>query len=163
MTAIVSVEFLQAEFDRALAEFASSLLPEAMDTAVRKLALDICADTMIGLNGVDGLPKRIDTGRLRAAWRVGLRAAGIKGAVPTSPSKASEPGDGTGEVTANGTHVEATVSNNVKYARFVEDGTVRMRGGHHLKRALILARRNIPTDRSPGSVSDEIHRAFGGG
>lgn len=158
---IVSVEFLQADFDRAFQKFASEQAPEIIDTAVRKVAFDVIYDTQAALNGVDGLPKRIDTGRLRGGWRFGAEAAGLPtGGLVSSP--ANQAGDGSGSVTSGATRAEAVVQNNVRYARYVEDGTTRMRGGHHLKRALVLAKQSITGTDDPAEIRRMVKAAFYG-
>ena len=166
----MSVDFLQAEFDSAMQEFLGKLVPEAVDVAIRKMAFDITSDIMKMLNGWEGLPKRIDTGRLRAAWRVGLKATGIstkglpvtRGRVKVAEGRTSGT-DGSGQFIGKGTGKPAVVvSNNVEYATFVERGTAFMRGGHHVKVALIKARRAISSDKSAGSLSSEVKKAFEG-
>lgn len=158
----VTVDFLQAEFDAAMKKFVNEHAPEAVAVAIRKVAFDIVRNTMVGMGGLSGLPKRIDTGRLRAGWRMGLEALGINaaGLPPLAPN--SEIGDGTGIVSSSGTTHTVIVSNNVEYARYVEDGTARMRPGNHLKRALIMARRSL-SDPGPESLGAELKRRFEGG
>jgi len=159
ITASVKEDLLAAE----LRNFLRNQLPKVVDVVTRKTAFDITADTMKSLNGVDGLPKRIDTGRYRGAWRVALKTAGISvGGLPSS-AKNNKSSDGSGSVKGSGVTRLITVTNNVEYALHVEAGTVKMRPGNHLARALIVARRNLPTDRSKESLNEEMQRAFYGG
>ena len=82
------------------------------------------------LNGLDGNPKRIDTGRYRAAWAVGTKeATGMTLPVSTS---ASESGDGVGVRTATA----ITVTNNVEYGPYIEYGTEHMAAGLHVADAV---------------------------
>jgi len=136
----VSVTASTDRLESAISRFLRDAVPEVVDVVVRKTAFDVVALTTRGLNGVDGLPKRIDTGRYRAGWRVALEATGISSAGINAPDAASsKPSDGSGSFKAGPLLVKAIVTNNVEYARYVEDGTSRMAPGHHLKRALHLA------------------------
>ena len=52
--------------------------PAAVDKAVRKMAFDVVSYTTRALNGAEAgyaHPKRIDTGRYRAAWNVAIEKA----------------------------------------------------------------------------------------
>ena len=167
----LTVDFMQAEFDAAMREFVDKLVPEAVDVAVRKMAFDITADVMKLMNGWEGLPKRIDTGRLRGAWRVALKSAGIstkglpitRGRVKVAAGR-TKGSDGAGQIIGAGTgKTTVVVSNNVEYATLVEDGTARMAPGHHVKVALIKARRAVASDTSDESLASEVKRRFEGG
>lgn len=144
----VSVEMDQNRLNRAMFRFLTKQIPAVRDVVVRSTALEVVALVTRALNGVDGLPKRIDTGRLRAGWRIALSSMGFQTTgldAPSSgnPDNPSQDDDGDGQYTHNERVSIAVVSNNVRYARFVEDGTSRMRPGHHLKRALRLVAREF--------------------
>lgn len=148
MADFVSVEMDQARLNRAMGRFLAQQVPAVRDVVVRSTALEIVALVTRSLNGVAGLPKRIDTGRLRAGWRIalssiGFATTGIDAPGSSDPQNRSQGSDGSGEYTHNADKSIALVSNNVRYARFVEDGTAKMRPGHHLKRALRLAAREF--------------------
>lgn len=138
-----TVEFEQAAFDRAAKAFVDRLPAEFVDPTIRKWAADVLFHVTAALNGVAGLPRRIDTGRLRGGWRMAADDAGIPSATPTG---AAHGGDGSATWTGSGADRSVVVQNNVEYAAFVEDGTSRMAPGNHLKRALRVVAAEIPRD-----------------
>lgn len=144
-----------------LAAFTRAMGPEVRDVVVRKTAFDVVAETTRGLNGVAGLPKRIDTGRLRAGWRIAAEAAALPSlpgaAASTDPGNPSQPGDGLAQERRSGGALVLTVGNAVAYARHVEFGTRRMRPGLHLQRGLRLAARNLPP-----TAAEAMRRAWRG-
>lgn len=149
---ILSLEVEQARFARSMRAFLDTRAPEVVDLAVRKMAFDVVRETTLAMNGIEVLPKRIDTGRLRAGWRVAMADGGL----PTEglpSSAASQPGDGTAVVgRAGGLARIVTVQNRVAYAGYVEHGTRWMRPGKHLERALRVVRAALPggaTVRAP--------------
>ncbi len=144
-------------------------LPKAIDTAATKMALDVVKHTMKGLtHGGDGSPRRVDTGRLRAAWRLGAKAAkiptiGLRGGVTGTASAAgSLSTDGYGSRKGSGMRRRITVGNAVEYAPAVEFGTKKMAPGNHLQRAMVITRRETPKDESEGSIQSEIVNAWEG-
>lgn len=140
----------------ALRRFTQKALPEGMETATRKVAFDVVAETTRRIT--TGPPKRVDTGRYRAAWRAGAAAAGL----PTSglPDGPDKTGDGYGDSGRTGDTYRITVGNAVEYAAWVEFGTDKMAPGNHLSTALIVVRRGIPGDSSVGSIQLEIANAW---
>ena len=147
-------------FDAATREFLGRLLPRAVDAAVRKIAFDVVDETARGLNGLGGLPKRIDTGRLRAGWRVALEDGGLPVPGSAAGSPESLTGDGEADLERHYGHlVGVTVVNRVEYARHVEEGTVHMEPGKHLERALRVVRLRFPRDPT---FSRDVSRAWRG-
>jgi hypothetical protein len=145
----------QRRLNGAVSRFLARQAPAAVHTAVRKIAFDVARETVTAMNGLDGTPKRIDTGRLRAAWSVASKQAvgwftGKATVLPRSP-KTGRPNppkatDGEGYQSGRGLMRTATVINNVEYAQDVEYGTATMAPGLHLTRALrVVARRVDPT------------------
>lgn len=150
----LSIEFDRRRFNAATSKFLRRLAPAAVDRAVRKMAFDVAAETVKGLNGVDGLPKRIDTGRLRAAWAVAVTPVSGRAAGPVGDAKA---GDGTSTMSGHGLARQASVTNNVEYAPYVEDGTGTMAAGHHLARAF-----RVVGNQARALVGDELIEAWHG-
>ena len=144
------------DLNRAITRFLKRQAPDVVDKAVRKIAADVVAETVRGITTV--APTRVDTGRYRAGWGFGARAAGLPVTVPSSAS--SQSGDGSGETTGRGLSRKVVVANNVEYAEDVELGTRRMAPGNHLTRALVVVRRQIPGDRSKGSLAEEMSAAW---
>ena len=137
---------LAAEIQR----FTRGRLPREIDKIVRRSALLGVSEIVKSLNGEEAgypNPKRIDTGRYRAGWGIGLQQAiGTRIGVPSStdPKNQTEAGDGTGTQTGRGTLTNRVrVENNVRYGIYVEEGTVFMRPGNHLERALLVAAADI--------------------
>lgn len=160
----VHLEFEQREFDAAVDNFLRRLEPKVISIGVRKMAFDVVEWTTGALNGERGLPRRIDTGRLRAGWRVALADGGIPAPSAAEGSSASLPGDGfcTEERGASGDVRGLTVGNRVEYAPDVEYGTEAMRPGMHLEGGLRAIRERIPREHGPGTVPDNMDRAFHG-
>ena len=148
-----SVTLNRAILAAELQRFTRGPLPKAIDKIVRRTALLGVSEIVKSLNGEEAgypNPKRIDTGRYRAGWGMGLQAAIGKGATmapaSTDPKNPTEPGDGTGTQTGRGTLTNRVrVENNVRYGIYVEEGTVFMRPGNHLERALLVAAADIRT------------------
>ena len=136
-----------------LRRFNKGLLPAAVDKIVRRSALLVVAETIKSMNGEEAgypNPKRIDTGRGRAAWAMGIQQAiGVGGSLAppsTDPKNPSRAGDGWGGTKGKGTLVSRVrVENNVEYMIYVEEGTEKMRPGNHLERALFVAAADIRT------------------
>lgn len=124
-----------ARLNRALAAFGRAQGPEAVDRAVRRISFGVAGRIVRSLNGTEGNPKRVDTGRYRAAWAAGgSEATGMMVPAPTSPE--SQPGDGSGVMTGRGLAAEIVVTNNVEYGPYVEYGTAHMAAGLHAQDAL---------------------------
>lgn len=138
----------------AINAFARRNGPAAVDRVVRKVAFDVVSYTTRALNGAEAgyhHPKRIDTGRLRAAWSVAIAAGTGKPAGPTavsptrkdgSPSGASAT-DGQAAWTGRGMAKTVTIINNVDYAQDVEHGTRHMIPGLHLTRGLLVGAKDV--------------------
>ena len=159
MAAELTLTLEKDRFDRAVSRFLRNKAPAVVKVAVRKLAFDVVAETTKGLNGLGGLPKRIDTGRLRAGWRVAMADGGLPtfGLPSSASSKAS---DGSANMSGSGVDLTITVTNRVNYAAHVEHGTVHMiPPGKHLERALRLARTRLPRDTRDG-LGPAMRRAF---
>ncbi len=152
----LTLSLKEQELRAAIRRFLRKQAPEAVDVAVRKIAADVVAETVRGITSVS--PTRVDTGRYRAGWGMGARAAGLK--VDAPRSAASQAGDGDGATTGRGLARTVTVANNVEYARAVELGTRHMAPGNHLTRALVVVRRQIPGDKSKGSIAAEVRAAW---
>lgn len=141
--------------------------PKARKRVVRKIAVDVLRDTLVGITtGEGGNPKRVDTGRYRAAWRAGGEAAGVKVGAGLAPAVrvrgeggrfVASAREGTGEWEEGPDYTALTITNNVEYAAHVEYGTASMAPGNHLTRALDLAYRNVPGRDGP-IVSDTKDR-----
>lgn len=141
-------------FRTALNAFVRRHGPAAVDVAVRKMAFDTVSYTTRALNGAGAgytHPKRIDTGRYRAAWNVAIEAAVGKKAGSTSVAARSrhtgEPNpaqadDGTATVSGSGLTRSITVENNVEYGPYIEFGTANMAPGLHLTRGLYVVGRD---------------------
>jgi len=141
-------QILAAELQR----FTRGRLPKAVDKIVRRTALLGISEIVKSLNGEEAgypNPKRIDTGRYRAGWGMGLQqaiGARIDAPSSTDPKNPTEAGDGTGTQTGRGTLTNRIrVENNVEYGIYVEEGTAQMRAGNHLERALLVAAADIRT------------------
>ena len=115
-----------------------ALLPKRMrEPAVRKIAFDVMSDWTVGIGGMFGNPKRIDTGRYRASPGVAAKAAGIPGASKLPKSKDSQPSDGSAKWVKTGDTTGLTVTSHVEYGPYVEWGTRFMEPGKHLATALV--------------------------
>lgn len=157
----ITLELDQARLSRAVSAFLSQLDTRVSHVVVRKIAFDVVAETQKGLNGaLGGLPKRIDTGRLRGGWRVAMQNGGLRtrGLSPTVPE--NEAGDGAVVESGRGLTRSVEVSNNVEYAEHVEYGTESMAPGLHLTRALRVVAQQVPTDGQPESLRAEIEAAW---
>jgi len=125
--------------------------PEVAQSVTRAAGLAVVSEITRSLNGEEAgysNPKRIDTGRYRAAWNVGVQratGAGV-GNTPVTPKPGNEPqpGDGEGGMRAFGMLSSLYVRNNVRYGQYVEYGTRFMRPGGHLARALIVVKGKLP-------------------
>lgn len=139
ITVRVQQDRLRAELDR----FTRNLSPALVDSVTRKTAFDIGGDIVRSLNGTEAgfpVPKRIDTGRYRAAWSIGVREATGKAPGPTTGGDADNPqqiDDGEGREIKRNARAVVRVTNNVEYGPYIEDGTEAMRPGHHLKLSLL--------------------------
>lgn len=141
-----SVTLNRAILAAELQRFTRGRLPREIDKIVRRTALLGVSEIVRSLNGEEAgypNPKRIDTGRYRAGWGMGLQqATGARVSAPPSsdPKNPTEAGDGTGAQTGRGTLTNRIrIENNVKYGIYVEEGTVFMAPGNHLQRALLVA------------------------
>lgn len=139
----------ERRFGRAVSRFVRQLAPKAAEQAVKKIALDVTREILVSLNGVTGLPKRIDTGRYRAAWASGTEiAVGSRAGLPTAPSSSStenpsRSGDGAGTFAKSGARSAITVTNNVEYGPHLEYGTQAMAAGWHRGTALAKVGREV--------------------
>lgn len=135
-------------FNASVRDVLSRAMPAAIDKALRWGAFAVVGEITRSLNGEEAgydVPKRIDTGRYRAAWSVATRAIYGKPGGPTSvgrsrtgklnPPRAS---DGQASVRGGPLKRRVEIQNNVEYGHDVEDGTASMRPGRHVRRALIV-------------------------
>lgn len=137
--AAVDVEFEERRLNKAIAEFIG-LSDELVEVVARKLAFDALYETTTAIGGLYGLPKRIDTGRYRAGWRLAGREAKL-GALPGDVSAASEIGDGEAKVTRTKLVMEMELTNNVEYGEYLEYGTLYLQPpGLHLTRGVTVTR-----------------------
>jgi hypothetical protein len=124
----------------AIRRFATVEGPRATEAVIKKLGFDAVWRITTSLNGLYGLPKRIDTGRLRAAWNLALvdatgqRAGSTAGGSAKNPQRSS---DGEGRMT-RGRRARLVLRNTVEYAPDVEVGTATMRPGRHVASALMV-------------------------
>lgn len=134
-------------FSRAVERFVRKSGPAAADRIVRKTAFDVAREIVVSLNGVTGLPKRIDTGRYRAAWAVAVEAVAGRRAGPQST--AAHAGDGGSTIEGTPFRRIVTVTNNVEYGPYIEYGTERMAAGMHRAAALAKVGKGIARLVSP--------------
>lgn len=135
----------QQRLNQELQSFLRGRLPGAVSQIVRRTALAVGGEIVRSLNGQEAgyfLPKRIDTGRYRAAWAMGVQdATGAPLAAPrsTDPDNPSRDTDGTSrtERDSAGLRLTVRVDNNVEYALKVEEGTDTMLPGKHVAHALL--------------------------
>lgn len=138
-------------------------MPSAVSRLVRGAAFDVGGEVVRSLNGYEAgypNPKRIDTGRYRAGWAMGVQeATGQAIAVPMSsdPENPSRSGDGAGQAFGDGLRQRVRVSNNVEYAEDVELGTPEMKPGLHVTRALLVG-----AARLREAIGEEIPAAWRG-
>lgn len=154
----VTLRLNQRRLNAALTGFLRSV-PKARERAIRKIAFDVLSDTVVGITtGEGGNPKRVDTGRYRAAWRNAGEEAGVNVTASLAPALRvrgeggrflSSSRDGAAEWRGEPGETSLTLTNNVEYGAFVEYGTGAMAPGNHLSRALELARRNVPQPNNP--------------
>lgn len=123
-----------SRLNRAVEAFARVHGPAATDRLVRRLSFGVGGRIVRALNGQEGNPKRIDTGRYRAAWAMGT--ADATGMSLSAPSSASEASDGMGSRSGSGLNATITVTNNVDYGPYVEYGTESMSAGLHVQDAI---------------------------
>lgn len=144
----VSLKLDARRFQGAVSRFLRGKGPEMVDKAVRKIAFDVTREIVVSLNGVSGLPKRIDTGRYRSGWAIGIeRAIGNEALkaplVRVDPNNPPKPTDGAGSIAGGLWNRVVTVINNVEYGPEIEDGTARMAAGMHRAAALAKVGRGI--------------------
>lgn len=145
MGAGVTLKVNQARLQGELRKFIANLGPKAIDLAVRKTAHDVGGDIVRALNGYDAgfpAPKRIDTGRYRAGWSIGVAQVAPPAPGPTTGGDADNPqraddGVGTAHATHGGNTLSVRVTNNVEYGPYVEDGTDTMAPGRHVALAML--------------------------
>ena len=149
-TSVIAVTVSQRALNRTLAKVRSAC-PAIAEKVTRAAGLAVVSEVTRSLNGDEAgypNPKRIDTGRYRAAWNTGIGAAtgDTAGRFPvrSEPGNEPQPNDGEGKFTKRGMFSHLYVRNNVRYAQYVEYGTKYMRPGGHLARALIVASRKLP-------------------
>ena len=137
----IGLRFEQAVFAKAMAEFRSRVAPEVARAASKKIALDVVSTTVRALNGPSAgfsNPKRIDTGRYRAAWQA------TEGALSPGPGVGvAVGGDSSASGSGSGTRYEIAISNAVEYGPWIEYGTSKMAPGLHLQTGLRTATRNV--------------------
>lgn len=123
----IALRYDQARLQQAVRAFTQRYAPQIVSRVLRRVALDIAGETSRSLNGTEAgypVPKRIDTGRLRAAWLASASDARAQG---TSVSLSQS----------------IQVTNPVEYAPYVEFGTAKMPAGGHFQRAIRLATRKL--------------------
>lgn len=147
---IITVELNERALNRVLADVRSRC-PAVAQATTRAAGLAVVGEIARSLNGEEAgypVPKRIDTGRYRAAWNAGVtRATGLGvGSTPVTPkpNNRPEPGDGEGAMRSAGLFSSLYVRNNVRYGPYIEYGTKRMRPGGHLARALHVVKGQLP-------------------
>lgn len=136
-----------------LSAFVRGRLPAAVSKITRAAVFGIGGEIVRSLNGEEAgypNPKRIDTGRYRAAWAMGVQAATgdrIPAPASTDPNNPTQAGDGAARLTTDsgGLTLRARVDNNVEYGADVEYGTAGMRPGLHVARAVLVEAKKIRT------------------
>lgn len=140
---MISVHLNEQRLRSALSDFTRRRGPEAVDRIIRKTVFDVISYTVRALNGADAgypHPKRIDTGRLRAAWGVASEAATGRAVGNTN---AAQPGDGQARWSGAGLARKVWLTNAVEYGPYVELGTSKMVPGLHLTRGLLLGAKSL--------------------
>lgn len=146
----VSIRINQARLAAELRGFLRTRGPNAIDRAVRATAFQVGGDIIRSLNGAGAgfsAPKRIDTGRYRAGWAIGVqqatgRAVGSTVASPVGRDGRPNPqqaDDGRGIRTRTAFSTTVRAENNVEYGPYIEGGTATMRPGHHVALAMLRA------------------------
>ena len=110
---------------RALAQVGAQL-PDIADQIVRKIAFDVVAEV------AERVP--VDTGRLRAGWRVSLDVLAGDGESDTVSVEEDEAG------------IFLTVTNPVRYAPFIEYGTAYIPPGLQLSTAIENVRSKLSAE-----------------
>ena len=153
-----TVQVSTQQFRRELDAFLRLLPADVVRPAVKKVTFDVLADIVRGIT-VDA-PTRVDTGRYRAGYRAAGLSGGLQGAASLPGSPEAQAGDGEMIYSGEGLEFTSEVINHVDYAMLVENGTMRMRPGNHVKRALAAAKVDIVavTEELRKGISD----AFGG-
>jgi len=85
---------------------------------------------------VPGQPPAVDTGRLRASITFNWSGSGRGRAPIQNPSKETKSNDGVGEPVAGRHEVVVVVGTNVKYGRYLELGTTKIKPRPYLRPAL---------------------------
>lgn len=160
ITVTSNADTLRRSFERLERE----LPVEVADKAARKVALDVVADIQRGLSGnVAGVPKRVDTGRLRGAYGAGAAKVGL------NPDSIGAAGDGIGlETRSRAGRIGLTIGANLNYATYIEEGTSGSEGrqgiepGNHVARALGKAAQGLPLQELSDELEAEIQRAWEG-
>ncbi len=114
---------------------------------VRSVAAEVVRETTEGIaKGLDGTPKRLDTGEYLGGWIAGAREAKVPAPRNLKPRQRDSKGRFTlGGPTGKGFGrvqkapvIQITIGNEVEHAGLVEYGTSRMAPGNHLARAIAV-------------------------
>lgn len=144
---------------RAFAKMVLGELPSIVNRAARKVASDVVTATCRGISGgVESVPRRVDTGRYRAAWAMGALKIGQPAKGVSTKGASSSDASTEVKTTRAGTHVG--VQNNVEYGPYVELGTERMEPGNHLFRALGVVAQGLPLKELHAELEQEIADAW---
>ena len=119
-------------------------MPGIADVLIRKLAFDIVAEV------AELTP--VDTGRLRAGWRVSLDVLAADGAESETVSVFRE----------DGQLVGIEVINPVEYAPYIEYGTATRPPGNQLAIAMDKTRRRLTFGRGDNSILGQVQAAWEG-
>jgi len=136
----MGLRFDQRLFRDALRDFASRVGPDIARQGTKKISLDIVSTVVKSLNGAESgypNPKRIDTGRYRAAW------VATEGALGAGSTVGVSSGDASASAQASGLKYEISIANNVEYGPYVEHGTAKMAPGLHLHTGLREGTRKV--------------------
>jgi hypothetical protein len=119
------------EFDHELRDFTENVLPETANQVKRVIALQLLTDIV--------LLTRVDTGRARGGWLVTLGEATDRVAkrLDKSGNQAISVGENIIAKVEDGQDI--WLSNNVVYAKYLNDGTEHTTGDFMVERALVKA------------------------
>lgn len=138
---MITVSVNMTRLNKALSAMLKKVPADVQDPAVRKIAFDVVNDVQIGVaTGGHGNPRRFDTGRYVAGWRVAGAMLGLGSLGPTSAARA---GDGSMSTGRKGHALTVTLKNLVEYAQAVEYGTAKMAPGNHVTTALARAGKDV--------------------
>ena len=122
--------------------------PRAVEALLRASVGDLAQGASEGVRGATGLERRVDTGRLVAAYNRIAQMADGRSIGPTTGSgeknNPSRPGDAVFTLYGRGLSANVALQNGVPYAGYIENGTAKVPAGYHLARATLAVTRSMP-------------------